>query len=71
MFMQAWGLRERRSVGKVVGHAASSSREAVIGAADNCYAPCCREREIIVVEMGLIESIEIYDRRSARSWAEI
>ena len=55
----AWGPRERRIVEKVVGHAASLSREAVIGALDNCYDPCCRERRISVVDMGLIESIEI------------
>ena len=48
---------------KVVGRAASPSREAVIGALDNCYDPCCRERRISVVEMGLIESIEIENRR--------
>jgi metal-sulfur cluster biosynthetic enzyme len=36
-------------------------REAVIGALDNCFDPCCRERKISVVDMGLIESIEIQD----------
>ena len=39
MFVEAWGLRERRSVEKVVGHAASPSREAEIGAPDDFYAP--------------------------------
>ena len=39
------------------------SREAVIRALDNCYDPCCRERRISVVDMGLIESIRIEDRR--------
>ena len=34
-------------------------RGAVIGALDNCFDPCCRERRISVVDMGLIESIEI------------
>ena len=48
---------------KVVGHAAAPSREAVIGALDNCYDPCCRERKISVVDMGLIESIQIENRR--------
>ena len=38
-------------------------REAVIGALDNCFDPCCRERRISVVDMGLIESIEILDSR--------
>ncbi len=49
---------------KVVGHAteASPSREAVIRALDNCYDPCCQDRKISVVDMGLIESIDIGDR---------
>ncbi len=38
-------------------------REAVIGALDNCFDPCCRERRISVVDMGLIESIEIRGNR--------
>jgi metal-sulfur cluster biosynthetic enzyme len=37
-------------------------REAVIGALDNCFDPCCQERRISVVDMGLIESIEIQGR---------
>jgi metal-sulfur cluster biosynthetic enzyme len=45
-----------KAVGPPVG------REAVIGALDNCFDPCCRERRISVVDMGLIESIEIRDR---------
>ena len=48
---------------KVVGRGASPSREAVIGALDNCYDPCCRDRRISVVDMGLIESIEIENRK--------
>ena len=47
----------------MVGRGASPSREAVIGALDNCYDPCCRDRRISVVDMGLIESIEIEDRK--------
>jgi len=35
----------------------------VIRALDNCYDPCCRDRKISVVDMGLIESIEVRDRR--------
>ncbi len=64
-YMEAWGLLERRSVEKAVGHAtgASPSREAVIRALDNCYDPCCQERKISVVDMGLIESIDIDARR--------
>ncbi len=46
-----------KAVGPPVG------REAVIGALDNCFDPCCRERRISVVDMGLIESIEIQDKR--------
>jgi metal-sulfur cluster biosynthetic enzyme len=42
-------------VGPVVG------REAVMRALDNCYDPCCRERRISVVDMGLVESIEVRD----------
>jgi len=34
----------------------------VIRALDNCYDPCCRERKISVVDMGLIESIDIRSR---------
>ena len=37
-------------------------REAVVGALDNCFDPCCQERRISVVDMGLIESIEILGR---------
>jgi metal-sulfur cluster biosynthetic enzyme len=36
-------------------------REAVIGALDNCFDPCCQERRISVVDMGLIESIDVRD----------
>ena len=51
----------------MVGRAAgvSPSRELVIEALDNCYDPCCRDRKISVVDMGLIESIEI-DARQVR-----
>ena len=38
-------------------------REVVIRTLDECYDPCCRERRISVVDMGLIESIRIEDRR--------
>ena len=46
----------------MVGSAASLSREAVIATLDNCYDPCCGERKISAVDMGLIESIEIANR---------
>ncbi len=41
---------------------ASPSREAVIRALDECYDPCCRDRKISVVDMGLIENVEIRNR---------
>jgi metal-sulfur cluster biosynthetic enzyme len=40
---------------------ASPKRETVIRALDECYDPCCRDRKISVVDMGLIESVEIQD----------
>jgi metal-sulfur cluster biosynthetic enzyme len=42
---------------------ASPSREAVMWALDNCYDPCCRERKISVVDMGLIESVTVRERK--------
>ena len=48
---------------KVVGlEEVSPDREAVIRALDECYDPCCRDRRISVVDMGLIESVEIVGR---------
>ena len=38
---------------------ASPKREAVIRALDECYDPCCGDRKISVVDMGLIERVEI------------
>jgi metal-sulfur cluster biosynthetic enzyme len=35
----------------------------VIQALDNCYDPCCQDRKISVVDMGLIESIDIDARQ--------
>jgi metal-sulfur cluster biosynthetic enzyme len=50
-------------VEKVVGlEEVSPDREAVIRALDECYDPCCRDRRISVVDMGLIESVEIIGR---------
>jgi metal-sulfur cluster biosynthetic enzyme len=50
-------------VEKVVGlEEISPDREAVIRALDKCYDPCCRDRRISVVDMGLIESVEIVGR---------
>ena len=41
---------------------ASPDREAIIRALDECYDPCCQDRKISVVDMGLIESVEIRGR---------
>ena len=38
---------------------ASPKRQKVIRALDECYDPCCRDRNISVVDMGLIERVEI------------
>ncbi|CAN5288690.1 metal-sulfur cluster assembly factor [soil metagenome] len=40
----------------------SPSREAVVRALDECYDPCCHDRKISVVDMGLIESVRIQGR---------
>jgi metal-sulfur cluster biosynthetic enzyme len=54
---------EEEQVENVVGIGkVSPDREAVIRALDSCYDPCCRDRKISVVDMGLIESVEIRDR---------
>ncbi len=49
---------------RVAGSArdASLQQEAVIQALDNCYDPCCQERKISIVDMGLIESISIQNQ---------
>jgi metal-sulfur cluster biosynthetic enzyme len=58
-------LGKEEYVEKVAGSVgdASTNREAVIWALDNCYDPCCRDRKISVVDMGLIESISIRGRK--------
>jgi metal-sulfur cluster biosynthetic enzyme len=56
-------LGEEEQVEKVVCmEEVSLDREAVIRALDECYDPCCRDRRISVVDMGLIESVEIVGR---------
>jgi metal-sulfur cluster biosynthetic enzyme len=58
----ASGEEERvERVAGIVG-ARPPCREAVIRALDECYDPCCRERRISVVDMGLIQSIDIQGR---------
>jgi metal-sulfur cluster biosynthetic enzyme len=58
----ASGEEERvERVAGIVG-ARPPRREAVIRALDECYDPCCRERRISVVDMGLIQSIDIQGR---------
>jgi metal-sulfur cluster biosynthetic enzyme len=55
---------EEECVEKMVGSIEEESpgREAVIRTLDECYDPCCRDRRISVVDMGLIESIDIQGR---------
>lgn len=57
-------MGEEECVERVAGsiQEASPSREAVIRALDECYDPCCRDRKISVVDMGLIERIHIQNR---------
>lgn len=57
-------MGEEERVERVVGslEGVSPSREAVIRALDECYDPCCQDRKISVVDMGLIEDIEIQTR---------
>jgi metal-sulfur cluster biosynthetic enzyme len=57
------GVRKGEDVERVAGTFAGSvvGREAVVRALDNCYDPCCQERRISVVDMGLVESIEVGD----------
>ena len=43
--------------------AAGPGREAVMRALGRCYDPCCEERRISVVDMGLIDSVEISGSR--------
>ena len=45
-----------------VNEGVAPSREAVIRALEECYDPCCRDRKISVVDMGLIENVEIRGR---------
>lgn len=35
------------------------SKDDVIAALRNCYDPCCRDREISVVDMGLIDDVQV------------
>ena len=49
-----------RMVGFIEG--VSPNREAVIRVLEECYDPCCRDRRISVVDMGLIERVEIQGR---------
>jgi metal-sulfur cluster biosynthetic enzyme len=63
-FYGFWGARKEERVDEVAVKAAEVpvGREAVVSALDNCFDPCCQERRISVVDMGLIESIEILDK---------
>ncbi|WP_143527994.1 metal-sulfur cluster assembly factor [Rubrobacter xylanophilus] len=44
---------------EAAGGVAALRREDVIRVLDGCYDPCCEERRISVVDMGLIEDVEI------------
>lgn len=35
------------------------AREDVIGALGRCYDPCCKEKQISVVDMGLVEEVRV------------
>ncbi len=41
------------------------SKETVMSALENCYDPCCKDRQISVVDMGLIEDVRIAEGRVA------
>lgn len=41
------------------GEGVYPNREGVIRALDTIYDPCCEERGISIVDMGLVESIEV------------
>ena len=52
-----------RVVGSLGEAEVPPNREAVLQALDECYDPCCQDRKISVVDMGLLESIEIRGRQ--------
>ena len=58
-------MGKEKCVERVVGflEEASPNRDVVIRALDECYDPCCQDRKISVVDMGLLESIEIRGRQ--------
>lgn len=49
----------RQTVRRVGGRSSPPEREEIMRALDACYDPCCEDREISVVDMGLIEDIEV------------
>jgi metal-sulfur cluster biosynthetic enzyme len=56
-----WPAGKEECVERVTGfiEEVSPKRETVIRALDECYDPCCIDRKISVVDMGLIERVEI------------
>ena len=52
-----------RVVGSLGEAEVSPNREAVLQALDECYDPCCQDRKISIVDMGLLESIEMRGRQ--------
>jgi len=58
------GLGERRSMIEAsnradAGEPSSEVSEVILDALRTVYDPCCKEKEISVVDMGLIESVEL------------
>ena len=49
--------------GAVAGSGVAPREPEVLAALGRCHDPCCKEKQISVVDMGLIESIEIENRR--------
>jgi hypothetical protein len=65
MVLEAWGLREGGVRGEGGGFCRGRLYESGGGhpSVRHCYDPCCRDRKISVVDMGLIESITIRGRK--------
>jgi metal-sulfur cluster biosynthetic enzyme len=55
--MKGDAMAEGRKEATMVGQ--PPTEEAVFGALRQCYDPCCREKGISVVDMGLIESVAV------------
>lgn len=49
-----------------MGQGQQARREAIVGALESVIDPCCRERGISVVDMGLVRSVEVAADGAAR-----